>query len=205
MKARLLVATPTRLLGIPIRCATVRMRMDHSFQLWEHLTMRFSSLCVASPAVAILSIDLLCGLSGTAMSETAPITALPNVTVEAPLQRARPARPKRSAVIQTISRHTSPATQAASTAPDSDSAKLAKLARITSSCLDGCQTSYKHGTAAWVGCSFSNLSVMSSTCRNVGNFKSYQECREGWMLLGWGTMEVNWYCSSLAAKYAWAK
>ena len=164
--------------------------------------MKFSSLYVASPAVAILSIELLCGLGGTAMSETIPTTVLPNVTVEAPQQRARP---KRSAVTQTVSRHTSPATHAAPTATDSDSAKLARLAKITSSCLDGCQTSYKHGNAAWVGCSFSSLSVMSSTCRNVGNFKSYQECREGWMLLGWGTMEVNWYCSSLAAKYAWAK
>lgn len=167
--------------------------------------MRFSSLCVTSPAVAILSIELLCSLSGTAISETIPTTELPNVTVEAPLQRARPARPKLGAVTQTVSRHTSPTTQAASTAPDSDSAKLARLARITSSCIDGCQTSFKHGNTAWVGCSFSNLSVMSSTCRNVGNFKSYQECRAGWMLLGWGPMEVNWYCSSLAAKYAWAK
>jgi hypothetical protein len=33
--------------------------------------MRFSSLFAAGPAVAILSIALLCGLSGTAISETA--------------------------------------------------------------------------------------------------------------------------------------
>ena len=70
--------------------------------------MRFSSLFVANPAVAVLSIALLvCGLSGTAMSRTAtvsggPATSLPNVVVEAPRQVARPQQPRQ----RTVSRST---------------------------------------------------------------------------------------------------
>ena len=62
--------------------------------------MRFSSLFVASLAVAILSSALLlCGLSGTAISQTATpsggaTTSLPNVVVEAPKQVAYPQKPK---------------------------------------------------------------------------------------------------------------
>ena len=55
--------------------------------------MRMSSSLVA---VAILSTALLCGLGGAAMSQTATGsgTQLPNVTVEAPRQAARPQRPE---------------------------------------------------------------------------------------------------------------
>jgi hypothetical protein len=38
----------------------------------------------------------------------------------------------------------------------------------------------------------------------VGNFKSYQECREVGIVMGWRAPEISWYCSSLAIKYAWA-
>jgi hypothetical protein len=187
------------------RCATVRIGGWHARpgfgRTWA---MRFSSLFVVSPAVAILSIELFCGLSGPAMSQTSPGSAasLPSVTVEAPKQVARP---KRSAVTHTVSRHTSPVTQAASAAPDSDSAKLARLARITGSCVDGCQTSFRSGNHPWNGCSGSGWPALSLTCRNVGNFKSYIECRESGLLVGWRPPEVTWYCSSLAVKYAWAK
>jgi hypothetical protein len=163
------------------------------------------SLFVVSPAVAILSIELSCGLSGPAMSQTSTGSAvsLPSVTVEAPRQVARP---KRNAVARsTLSRRTSPTTQTTSAASDSDSAKLAKLARITGSCVDGCVTSFRTGNSPWVGCSASAWPALSSTCRNVASYKSYQECRESGMLIGWRVLEVSWYCSSLALKYAWTK
>ena len=60
--------------------------------------MRTSSSLVAPSAVAILSTSLLCGLSGTAASQTTPSSPLPSVTVTAPEQRARPPqRPERAA------------------------------------------------------------------------------------------------------------
>ena len=52
--------------------------------------MRISSSLVAPSAVAILSTSLLCGLSGTAVSQTTPGSPLPSVTVTAPEQMARP-------------------------------------------------------------------------------------------------------------------
>jgi hypothetical protein len=162
--------------------------------------MRLSSLFVASLAVAILSIAmLLCGLSGTAMSQTATdsATALPSVTVEGPNQVTRP---KHNAVARsTVSRRTSQATQTPS-APESVSAKLAKLANATGSCVGGCVTSFRHGDAPWHGCSGSGWPALSPTCRNVGNYKTYGECTEAGLLTGWRTNEIGWYCSSLALK-----
>ena len=54
--------------------------------------MRMSSSLVAPSAVALLSTALLCSLTGAAMSQTTPSSALPSVTVEAPKQAARPQR-----------------------------------------------------------------------------------------------------------------
>jgi hypothetical protein len=186
-------------------CYRVHRGILYPSRFWEDMAMRFLSLFVASPAVAILSIELFCGLSGPAMSQTSTGSAasLPSVMVEAP---RRAARPKRSAVVRsTVSRGTSPTTQTTSAASDSDSAKLAKLARITGSCVDGCVTSFRTGNSPWVGCNGSAWPALSSTCRNVGNYQSYQECRESGMLVGWRVTEVSWYCSSPAIKYAWAQ
>jgi hypothetical protein len=161
--------------------------------------MRFSSPFVASPAVAILSIELLCGLSGTAMSQTATgsATSLPGVMVEAPKQVTRP---KHSAVARsTVSRRTSQTTQTPS-APESVSAKLAKLANATGSCVGGCVTSFRYGDAPWHGCSGSGWPALSPTCRNVGNYKTYAECTEAGLITGWRGNEIPWYCSSLALK-----
>jgi hypothetical protein len=161
--------------------------------------MRFSSPFVASPAVAILSIELLCGLSGTAMSQTATgsATSLPGVMVEAPKQVTRP---KHSAVARsTVSRRTSQTTQTPS-APESVSAKLAKLANATGSCVGGCVTSFRYGDAPWHGCSVSGWPALSPTCRNVGNYKTYAECTEAGLITGWRGNEIPWYCSSLALK-----
>ena len=178
-----------------------------SSQFWEDLAMRFSSLFVASLAVAILSIALLlCGLSGTAMSQTATpssggaTSSLPNVVVEAPKQITRPQKLKQRAVARsTVSPRTSQATQTPS-APESVSAKLAKLANATGSCVGGCVTSFRYGDAPWHGCSGSGWPALSPTCRNVGNFKTYAECTEAGLITGWRANEITWYCSSLALK-----
>jgi hypothetical protein len=165
----------------------------------EDITMRFSSPFVASPAVAILSIELLCGLSGTAMSQTATgsATSLPSVMVEAP---KRVATPKHSAVVRsTVSRRASQITQTPS-APESVSAKLAKLANATGSCVGGCVTSFRYGDAPWHGCSVSGWPALSPTCRNVGNYKTYADCTEAGLITGWRSNEIPWYCSSLALK-----
>jgi len=166
---------------------------------WEGMAMRFSSLFVASPAVAILSIELLCGLSGTAMSQapTGSATSLPSVTVEAPKQVTRP---KHSAVARsTVSPQTSQTTPTPP-APQSESAKLAKLANVSGSCVGGCVTSFRSGNAPWHGCSVSAWPATSSTCRNVGNYKTYIGCTEDGLTRGWRQGDVSWYCSSLALK-----
>jgi hypothetical protein len=160
------------------------------------------------PLAVIPSIALLCGLSGTAMSQIATGTTspLPAITVQAPKQVARPHRAKRMARSyrprgnEVASRRTSPTTQTPSAAQDSILAKLAKLEKASGSCVGGCQTSFPSGNRPWVGCSGSGWPALSSTCRNVGNYKTYIECTETSYFLAWKPMEVHWYCTSLALK-----
>jgi hypothetical protein len=170
--------------------------------------MRISSSLVAPSAVAVLSTVLL---SGTATSQTAtgPTNQLPGITVVAPKQAARPAaRPQRQAppVANTVAaRPTTPAPQTPQTsaqkpAPGSVMARIAAIEKTSSNCTDGCQTSFKYGNQPWNGCSGSSGDfTLSTTCRNVGNYKTYQECRETGMFLAWRQWEVWWYCSSLHA------
>jgi hypothetical protein len=176
--------------------------------IWKDMVMRLSSILVAPSAVAILSTALLCGLSGTAVSQTATdsATRLPSITVQAPKQVARLHRPSQVAtpdgpshVANTgASRRTSPTTRTPSPAPDSVLAKLARIEKTASNCTDGCQTSFKYGNAPWNGCSGSG-GGLSTTCRNGRNYKSYLECRDSGLFLGWKNPEISWYCSSLAA------
>ena len=174
--------------------------------------MRFSSRFITSPAVAILSIALLlCGLSGTAMSQTqGGSSLLPSVTIHAPNRVARPQQPKPRAVARssvrnravasnTVSRRTSPATPFTA-AQESVMAKLARIERASSSCDGGCATSFRSGNRPWVGCSGSGWPSYSGTCRNGRNYKSYVECTEASYFLAWKPMEVHWYCTSLAFK-----
>jgi hypothetical protein len=42
--------------------------------------------------------------------------------------------------------------------------------------------------------------VYSSTCRNTRNYKTYAECTEGGLTLGWRNTEAAWGCSSLGLK-----
>jgi len=173
--------------------------------------MKASSSLIAPLAVAILSAVLLCAPGGTAMSQTGgSSTTLPNVTVVAPKQVARPHRPERvasrpaSSTAHTRIAHTrtaqTPTAQTTAPAQGSVMARIAALEKTSSSCTDGCQTSFKYGNQPWNGCSGSSGDfTLSTTCRNVRNFKTYQECRENGMFLGWRPHEVWWYCSSLNA------
>jgi hypothetical protein len=60
-------------------------------------------------------------------------------------------------------------------------------------------TSFRSGNAPWNGCSVSGGGY-SSTCRNTRNYKTYSECTEGGLILGWRNTEVAWNCTSLGLK-----
>jgi hypothetical protein len=164
-----------------------------------------SSSLVAPSALAVLSTVLL---SGTAASQTAtgPTSQLPRITVQAPQQVARPHRPEAGAAgaNRVAARPTSPAPQTPPTsaqkpAPGSVMSRIAALEKTSSNCTDGCQTSFKYGNQPWNGCSMSGDLILSTTCKNGRNYKTYQECRETGMFLAWKHYEVWWYCSSLHA------
>jgi hypothetical protein len=163
--------------------------------------MRFPSRSVTSLAVAFSSIGLLlCGLSGSEAATTSDgaTPSLPAVVVEAPKQSARPQKREPRAIARsTVSPRTSPTAAAPSASPIS--AKLAKLASVTGSCVGGCATSFRSGDAPWVGCSGS-AGVYSPTCRNTRNYKTYNECTEGGLILGWSPSQVSWSCTSLGLK-----
>ena len=176
--------------------------------------MRSSSSLVAPASVAILSTVLLCGLIGTAISQTATgsATPLPGITVDAPKQAARPLRPREvattTAARRTVaaSRPTStpaqkPTAQRPAAAPGSVLGKLAALEKASSSCADGCETSLKTGTAPWHGCSYSGgvNANFSSTCTDTLKYKSYIDCRDTKLFLGWIQREAWWHCSGMAA------
>jgi len=169
--------------------------------------MRLSSGFVAPSGVAILSTALLCALGGTAVSQTAgSSTSLPSITVVAPKQVARPSHRSEQAANTGAVRRTAPATQTPAQtatrtpppAPGSVMAKFAALEKTSSSCTDGCQTSFKYGNQPWNGCSTTGGEFnFSATCRNVRNYKTYYECRDTGLFLGWRNNDVWWYCSSL--------
>jgi hypothetical protein len=171
--------------------------------------MRLPSSFAAPSAVAILSTALLCGPSGTAVSQTASgsTAPLPSITVDAPKQAARPLRPKHEA--NTVaSRRTSPTAQppssishVASGPPGSVLGRLAKLEKSSSSCNGGCETSFKTGNAPWVGCSYSGgwWSTFSSTCTDTLTYTSYANCLETKQFLGWEHYKARWICNGLAA------
>ena len=163
--------------------------------------MRISSRSVTSLALAFSSIGLLlCGLSGAQAATTSDggASSLPAVVVQAPKQSARPQkREPRPIVRSTVSPRTSPTAAAPST--PTVSAKLARLASVTGSCVGGCATSFRSGNAPWHGCSTSG-GMYSSTCRNTRNYKTYAECTDGGLTLGWRNAEAAWGCSSLGLK-----
>ncbi|WP_240535239.1 hypothetical protein [Bradyrhizobium sp. YR681] len=167
------------------------------------MVMTLSSRFVARPAVALPSLALLlCCLSGPAMSQPTPADQLPGITVEAPKQMARPHRPVHHVAVRSTISRTSPAISTAAVGPMSDTAKLAKLERETGSCAGGCQSSFRTADKPWVGCNASG-GVYSPTCRNVGNYKSYDECKEAGRVTGWRSGEASAYCSSVALAAGW--
>jgi hypothetical protein len=151
--------------------------------------MKFSSLFVASVAV-------VCGLR-PAMSQTDAASTLPDVVIGAPKHVAKP----RPVVHSTMSHQASPTASTPSATPTSPAEReLAKLPNvITGSCADGCQTSFRSGDRPWVGCSWSS-GMLSGTCRNEGHYKDYNACTTAALAIGWRSIEVSWYCSSLALK-----
>ena len=168
--------------------------------------MSISSSIVAPSTVALMSVVLLCGLSGTAMSQATLSSTLPSVTVTAPQRVARPHhRPVRTANTNAGYRRASAVRTTAQTAARTPAlgpvmAKLKELERTSSNCTDGCQTSFKYGNQPWNGCSGSEANFkFSLTCRNVRNFKTYEECRGYGLFLAARNYEVWWYCSSLLA------
>jgi len=171
--------------------------------------MRMSSSLVAPSVIAVLSTALLSSLSSTAMSQTATGsgTQLPNVTVEAPRQVARPQREERSQGSGRVvhrgrtSRSTQTATGTPSAARGPIMAKLAKLEREASSCNDGCESSFRHGKDPWVGCSESAgyYSVFSATCKDTLTHRDYVQCVDTKMFLGWDRQRSWWYCTGMLA------
>jgi hypothetical protein len=77
-------------------------------------------------------------------------------------------------------------------------AQLAAIERTASSCADGCATSSKYGNQPWNGCSTTG-DLISTTCRNGRNYKTYVECMDAGQFLAWRNAEIRWYCSSLHA------
>jgi hypothetical protein len=138
--------------------------------------------------VAGLVILPLCGLSGTAMSQTptssgGATASLPSVVVEAPKRVAAPQKPQQHAVARNT--------------------QSPRTSRTSWECIGGCVTSFRSGDRPWVGCSLSG-GVPSSTCRNIGPggvpYKTYSQCMGGGIDAGWRTNEVAWYCNSIALK-----
>jgi hypothetical protein len=60
-------------------------------------------------------------------------------------------------------------------------------------------TSFRSPAAPWIGCSGS-AGTFSQTCRNVGNYKTYAECREAGLKVGYRDTEQMWYCTSLGLR-----
>lgn len=161
---------------------------------------------LSSLAAACSCIVLIGGtaVSQAATSPASPSSTLPSVTVEAPNVVPRHSQQRQRGVGRAVRRRTSPTSEPSLTttlaAPTSVMAKLASLERISGSCVDGCQTSFRTGNAPWRGCSSSGWPALSSTCRNIYHFKTYAECTGTGMLLGWQSRELTWYCTSLALK-----
>jgi hypothetical protein len=162
---------------------------------WEERAMRMSSSIVAPSAVAVLSTALLCGLSGMAMSQT----QLPGVTIDAPKQVARPhrrvARPHRPPHVANTFASNPASPTAQKPAPGSVLAALEKIASRANSS----SASFKSDNRPRLGCSSPGGFTLAITCRNPYNFKTYQECGEAGILMGWRHYEIWWYCSSLHA------
>ena len=169
--------------------------------------MKFSSLFAANKTASIIAIALpLYCVSGVAMSQPTPETVntpLPGITVEAPKARHIAVAPSRTGhrIVshRVVANATSQPDERVGPPDEPIMAKIERLGRHTSSCADGCQSSFKYGNDPWHGCNASG-NVLSFTCRNVGGYKTYNECMDAGLTLGWRNREQLYYCSSLALK-----
>ena len=172
--------------------------------------MRLSLGFAVPSTIALLSTVLLCSTSGTAMSQATAgsDTVLPPISVEAPKQMAKPTVVPRQGPATATSHRTAQRTTGASTAqapvfaPNTVLGRIAKLERSATSCNGGCETSYRVGNAAWVGCSQStepNIGNFSPTCRDTLTYNTYAQCVDTKTLLGSTPRETRWLCSSLLA------
>jgi hypothetical protein len=131
--------------------------------------MRFSSLFVAS---------LMCGLSGTAMSQTDATTSLPGIVVGAPKQVARPQqKPQRAVAHSTVSSPTSIVTASATPVYGRDT-----LATTTGNC----------STTTWP--TVSPVQCTKPVARN------YVECTEMVANGGGRSSDGWWWCSNQGFK-----
>ena len=141
--------------------------------------MKISSLFF----VASLAVAPLCGLSGTAMAQTAtpsggPATSLPNVVVEAPKQVARPQKPGPRAVAHSAA---PPRTSIAS-ASDAPVYGRDTLATTTGNC----------STTTWP--TVSPVQCTKPVARN------YVECTEMVAKNGSRPSDAWWWCSNQGFK-----
>ena len=169
--------------------------------------MKFSSLFAANKTAShiLIALPLYC-VSGVAMSQPTPETVntpLPQITVQAPKVRhtaVAPSRAGRHIVShRTVARSISKLDERVGPSDEPIMAKIERLGRYKSSCADGCQSSFPNGKEPWHGCNASE-NVLSFACRNVGGYKTYQECKDAGLTLGWRDKEQLYYCSSLALK-----
>jgi hypothetical protein len=144
-------------------------------------------------------------VSGVAMSQPTPeaVTPLPSIAVQPPKARHTAVTPgpagRRIVSHRGVAHPTSNLDDRVGPPDEPIMAKIERLGRHTSSCADGCQSSFKYGNDPWHGCNASG-NVLSFTCRNVGGYKTYQECVDAGLTLGWRDREQLYYCSSLALK-----
>ena len=167
--------------------------------------MRSSLGLFAPSAIVILSTALLCGASGTAMSQS----QLPSVTIDAPKQATRSPRPEvTSRGSGRVAHRAGRPSRAAQTASGTSAAaqgpimaKITRLEREASSCNDGCESSFPRGKDPWVGCSESGgyYSVFSATCKDTLTHRDYVQCVETKMFLGLDRQRSWWYCNGMLA------
>ncbi|WP_244423085.1 hypothetical protein [Bradyrhizobium sp. ORS 375] len=143
-----------------------------------------------------------------------PATAIPDVTVDAPKQAAKPSRtnqasnPGISHRAAVAPRTSSAPVATAQTAPSTSAApagsveeRLARIEMKSSSCAGGCETSFKSGNAPWVGCAQSGqeFSHFDTTCSDTLKYKDYADCAGTKAFLGWDRNKVWLHCTSLLA------
>ncbi|MGJ4930584.1 hypothetical protein ACQR1I_26730 [Bradyrhizobium sp. HKCCYLS2038] len=170
--------------------------------------MKLLSVVVPS-AVAGLAAVLLCG---PAVSQVAPATSIPSVTVDVPKQAAKPYRHHESVGPATARTAAVAAPKANDFIPLGAEMKMSaqaaaiqgkfiQLEKSASSCNGGCETSLPKGNAPWVGCSLDGHESVKvdAHCTDTLTYTSYDDCHDTKRFLGWDRNKVFWHCTSLLA------